>query len=442
MLLASTLSIFGACGSLPQGPADGGDSPRMVGESAPDGSTSPGSTSPGSTSPGSTSPGSTSPGSTSPGSTSPGSTSPGSTSPGSTSPGPATPSTGSPGWLHTDHATIVDDSGHPVRLTGLSWFGLETANYALHGLWSRSMASMLDQIQSLGYNTLRVPFSSQLFDAGSTPVGIDFSQNPDLQGKSGLEVLDALIAGARQRHLRVILDRHRPDSGAQSALWYTAQYPESRWIDDWKMLATRYQSDPTVIGFDLHNEPHDPATWGDDKAATDWRLAAERAGNAILAVNPHLLIIVEGIQTVGTSTYWWGGNLKNAGTYPVRLSVSNQLVYSAHDYPSSVFNQTWFSAPDYPANLSAVWDAYWGYLVEQNIAPVWVGEFGTRDESASDQQWFTGITGYLATHQLSFAFWCWNPDSGDTGGILADDWKTVNASKQSVLQPLLAPPIQ
>jgi endoglucanase len=362
------------------------------------------------------------------------------------SPSPGSPGdfavAGAPGWLHTSGAHIVDGAGRTVRLTGVSWFGLETSNFAPHGLWSRSLASMLDQIQSLGYNMLRVPFSSQLFDASSTPTGIDFAKNPDLVGKSGLEILDALIAGARQRHLRVVLDRHRPDANAQSALWYTTQYPESRWLADWKMLATRYVNEPTVIGFDLHNEPHDPATWGDDNAATDWRLAAERAGNAVLAVNPHLLIVVEGIQTAGGSTYWWGGNLKNAGTYPVRLSVANQLVYSAHDYPASVFNQTWFSAPDYPANLSGVWDEHWGYLAEQGIAPVWVGEFGTLDESASDKQWFAGIAGYLATHQLSFAFWCWNPDSGDTGGILGDDWQTVNAAKQAVLQPLLAPLVQ
>ena len=37
------------------------------------------------------------------------------------------------------------------------------------------MSSMLDQIQSLGYNTIRVPFSNQLFDAGSTPNSVDAS---------------------------------------------------------------------------------------------------------------------------------------------------------------------------------------------------------------------------------------------------------------------------
>jgi aryl-phospho-beta-D-glucosidase BglC (GH1 family) len=345
----------------------------------------------------------------------------------------------SAGWLHTKGSQILDEHGEVVRLTALSWFGLETANYAPHGLWARSMGSMLDQIKALGYNAIRVPYCNQLFDPGSTPNSINMNLNPDLAGLSGQQILDKLVAGARARHLRIILDRHRPDSGAQSALWYTGQYAEQRWIDDWKMLAARYQGDSTVVGVDLHNEPHDPATWGDGNLTTDWRLAAERAGNAVLAVNPHLLIFVEGIQTAGSSSYWWGGNLKNAGQFPIRLTVPSQLVYSPHDYPASVFNQTWFSAPAYPANLSGVWDEHWGYLASQKIAPIWLGEFGTRDATTSDQQWFASITAYLAAHQLSFSYWCWNPDSGDTGGILQDDWQTVNTDKQRLLQPLLAP---
>ena len=343
------------------------------------------------------------------------------------------------GYLHTNGATIVDASGHPVRMTGLSWFGLETSNYAPHGLWTRSMASFLDQIKSLGYNSIRVPFCSQLFDAGSTPNGIDFNQNPDLAGLSGIQILDKLVAGASARGLRIILDRHRPDSGAQSELWYTAQYSEARWISDWTMLAARYKGNSAVIGFDLHNEPHGAATWGDGSMTTDWRLAAERAANAIQAVNPNLLIIVEGVETTGGSSYWWGGNLKSAGASPVTLSVPNQLVYSIHDYPASVSTQTWFTDPAYPSNLGGVWDAYWGYLVDQNVAPVWVGEFGTLDQTPSDQQWLGAMASYLAKKNLSFAFWCLNPDSGDTGGLLADDWTSVNAAKQAVLAPLLAP---
>jgi endoglucanase len=344
-----------------------------------------------------------------------------------------------PGYLHTQGAQILDARGDVVRLTGLSWFGMETSNYAPHGLWARSMSSMLDQIKSLGYNSIRVPFCTQMLDAGSTPNGIDFNQNPDLTGLAPIQILDKLVAGARARGLRLVLDRHRPDSNAQSELWYTTQYGEQRWISDWQMLAQRYLGDPTVVGFDLHNEPHGSATWGDGNLSTDWRLAAQRAGNAILSVNPDLLIIVEGVEQAGGASYWWGGNLKNAGASPVVLTTSNRLVYSTHDYPASVYAQTWFGAGNYPANLPGVWDSYWGYLVKQGTAPVWIGEFGTKDLTTSDQQWLSSLASYISQNRVSFAYWCWNPDSGDTGGILQDDWQTVNTNKQQVLQPLLAP---
>lgn len=39
-----------------------------------------------------------------------------------------------PGYLHTSGPSIVDDHGQPVAITGLNWFGLETPNYAPHGL--------------------------------------------------------------------------------------------------------------------------------------------------------------------------------------------------------------------------------------------------------------------------------------------------------------------
>jgi endoglucanase len=342
-------------------------------------------------------------------------------------------------YLQTSGSQLVDAQGRAVRLTGVSWFGMETANYSPHGLWARSLDSMLDQIARLGYNMIRLPFCSQLFDAGSVPNGIDFSQNPDLQGLTGIQILDKMVAGAGNRGLKIVLDRHRPDSGSQSALWYTNQYSEARWISDWTMLAQRYKGNDTVIGFDLHNEPHDPAEWGSGNLATDWRLAAERAGNAILAVNPHLLIIVEGVDHIGNDSYWWGGNLAAASQYPVRLSVPAQLVYSPHDYCASVASQHWFSDPSYPANLPALWDAHWGYLLKQSIAPVWIGEFGTKNVTVSDQQWFRALASYIQSTGCNFAFWCWNPNSGDTGGILQDDWQTIHRDKQSLLQPLLAP---
>ena len=131
-------------------------------------------------------------------------------------------------------------------------------------------------------------------------------------------------------------------------------------------------------------KPTGPATWGDG-SANDWRLAAERGGNAVLAANPNLLIIVEGVENAASGSYWWGGNLSNAGTAPVRLNTASRLVYSAHDYPASVFAQTYFSDPTYPNNLPGVWDKNWGYLFRSGTAPVILGEFGSTLATASDQ---------------------------------------------------------
>ncbi|WP_329292069.1 cellulase family glycosylhydrolase [Streptomyces pseudovenezuelae] len=351
------------------------------------------------------------------------------------------------GYWHTSGRQILDASGQPVRIAGINWFGFETSNHVVHGLWSRDYKSMIDQMKSLGYNTIRIPFSDDILKAGTVPNSIDFSsgKNADLQGRDSLGVLDKLVSYAGQDGLKVILDRHRPDSGGQSALWYTAAVPESTWIANLKALATRYKGQDTVVGIDLHNEPHDPACWGCGDTATDWRLAAQRAGNAVLSVNPELLIFVEGVQTVNGVSGWWGGNLMGVAQYPVQLNVANRVVYSAHDYATSVAQQSWFSDPSFPANMPGIWDKYWGYIFKQNIAPVWVGEFGTTLQSTMDQKWLAALVSYLrptstyGADSFHWTFWSWNPNSGDTGGILKDDWQTVDTVKDGYLASVKAP---
>lgn len=342
-------------------------------------------------------------------------------------------------WLHTDGARIVTERGDQATIRGVNWFGMETSNCAPHGLWQISLDQAMDQIASFGFNTVRLPYSSECLSASAAGVsGVDSRVNPDLQGLTPLQLMDKVVDAAAARDMRVILDRHRPDSGGQSELWYTSSYPEQRWIDDWVGLAERYRDRPTVIGADLHNEPHGAACWGCGDPTVDWAAAATRAGNAILAVNPNWLILVEGVerQAVGGTT-WWGGGLADAAAHPIMLDVPHHLVYSPHEYPASVFAQQWFADPSYPANLPSLWDRNWGYLAEQGIAPVLLGEFGTRLATPSDIMWLDTLVRYLGTRRLSFAYWSFNPNSGDTGGLVADDWRTPQQAKLDALAPLL-----
>lgn len=340
-------------------------------------------------------------------------------------------------FLHARGAQIVDSHGKAVRISGISWWGMETSNFAPLGLDRRPMNDILNQIHTLGFNTVRIPFSNQMLHDNTMPKGIDYGKNPELSGMNSLQVMDRMVAAVHEHGMRVILDRHRPDSSDQSELWYTPNHSEEEWINDWKVLAARYRNDDTVIGFDLHNEPHGKATWGTGDMATDWRLAAERAGNAVLSVNPNLLILVEGVEKVNNDGSWWGGNLSAAGEFPVRLSRPAQLVYSAHDYPPSVGNQSWFSDVSYPHNLPEVWSHHWGYLAEENRVPVLLGEFGLHYATQDDKQWMTALVQYVSERNIGAMYWLLNPESGDTGGILRDDWQTVDQVKMEALQPVL-----
>jgi aryl-phospho-beta-D-glucosidase BglC (GH1 family)/cellulase/cellobiase CelA1 len=360
-------------------------------------------------------------------------------------------STAAPGWLSTSGNQIVDSAGHSVQIAGVNWFGFESTNMSPDGLWTRGYKDMMDQMVQLGFNTIRLPFSSEMLHSTAAPSGIDFSKNPDLQGLSALQIMDKIVGYADQIGLKIILDHHRSEAGdgtSANGLWYDAQHSQAEWVSDWQMLAQRYAGNPAVIGADLHNEPYN-GTWGDG-GPNDWVAAAEQAGNAIGTVNPNWLVFVEGIGTYQGQSYWWGGNLMGVKDHPVVLDVPNKLVYSPHDYPDSVYQQPWFSDPSYPANLPAKFTQMWGYIYQQGIAPVYLGEFGTKLVDPKDAPWLQAITHYLSgdfnndgksdipagKQGVSWTFWSWNPNSGDTGGILADDWNTVNQAKLAYLTPI------
>ena len=91
---------------------------------------------------------------------------------------------------------------------------METDNKTFHGLWSSNpWRSQLDTMASLGYNTLRVPFSDDALKPGAAATSINDYVNPDLIGLSPLQILDKVIDYAGTKGMRVILDRHRPDRG-------------------------------------------------------------------------------------------------------------------------------------------------------------------------------------------------------------------------------------
>ncbi|MEH1841890.1 MAG: cellulase family glycosylhydrolase [Nostoc sp.] len=350
--------------------------------------------------------------------------------------------------LSTIGRTIVDVKGKVVLLRGVNWFGMETDTHAPHGLWRRDYKEMLAQIKNLGYNVIRFPYSVAALRSFNVS-GIDYTigSNIELQGRTPLEVMDLVIQEAERQGLLILLDSHRLNDQQIPELWYGDGFTEADWIDTWTMLAIRYKNQTNVIGADLKNEPHGKASWGDNNISTDWRLAAERAGNAILSVNPNWLIVVEGVEKnvpgQKLPQHWYGGNLEGVKKYPIRLSRSKKLVYSPHEYGAGVYNQPYFSDSNFPNNIIDRWQIGFNYIASQNLAPILIGEFGGRqvDLNSKEGIWQNELVKYIQKNNLSFTYWSWNPDSSDTGGILLDDWQSVDLPKQQLLSQLL-PPIQ
>jgi aryl-phospho-beta-D-glucosidase BglC (GH1 family) len=359
-------------------------------------------------------------------------------------------------FLHVEGNKLLDGRGKNVRLTGVNWFGLETNNQSPHGLWARDYRSMVKQIADLGFNTIRLPWANQILRTGATAASVNTTgvdpydttiteMNKALVGKSPLEIMDKVIEAAGEFGVKIILDNHsrEPDGYMNEQVWYTDKTSEKQWIDDWVFLAKRYAGNTAVVAADLDNEPHGIASWGTGDTSTDWNTAAEKCGNAILAVNPDWVIVVEGTEKVGTDSYWWGGNLSGVKTHPIKLTNMSKLMYSTHEYGPEVHDQDWFSDASFPGNLPALWASKFDFIMQQNLGHILIGEFGIKDRTADGGKagvWFDTVLSKLGT-TYSWTFWCWNPNSGDTEGILTYDWTTPVQWKIDALKPAMAPMI-
>jgi endoglucanase len=333
--------------------------------------------------------------------------------------------------LHTEGQRIVDASGSAVRLTSVNWYGFDQKEYAAGGLDHARLEEIVAQIRRIGVNSVRLPWANETLERDPVVASYPLLANPGLKGKHAMEVMDAVIAALARAHLMVILDNHvsRADwccsDSDGNGLWYSADYPEARWLDDWATIARRYRAQEWVVGADLRNELRSGATWGGVDPEHDWHAAAERGGAAVLGANPHLLVIVEGPH--------YSTDFGGVDKLPVRLPVTERLVYSPHAYfdPNRRFESY--------AAMKQAYELRAGFLLETGV-PLWVGEFGTCQTLAcgANAQWFRWFVRLLdEDDRWSWSYWPLNGtessgqsrsyDSLETFGLLTRDYRHVAA---------------
>jgi len=336
---------------------------------------------------------------------------------------------------------VYGNDDRPIALRGVNWYGFELESYAVHGLDKRNWKDLIHQVHALGFNAVRLPFCPGTLHRAQ-PTGIDYRLNPDLAGLDSLALLDRIVEGLNAEGLYVLLDHHSPDCQSLTPLWYTDAYSEDAWIADLRLVARRYRHVPRVIGIDLKNEIHDPATWGSGDPRTDWKLASERAAREVLEIAPRWLIFLSGIQggqppCSEPADYAWGGNFQPLGCQPPDIPAT-QLVLAPHAYGPDPFMHSYFKDEAFPGNLPAIWQRDFGQFSDKGYTVV-IGEFGGKlgRGEVRDVAWQNAFVDWLIAKHLDNTFyWCLNPESADTGGILEDDWMTVREDKMDLLRRL------
>ena len=371
-------------------------------------------------------------------------------------------------WLTTDGSDIVDMNGNKVWLTGCNWFGYNTGTNLFDGLWNAELESSIVAIADHGFNLLRVPMSAELlleWKKGNYPTAnYNHAYNGNLNSLNSLEIFDYVLTLCEENGMKVMVDIHSANtdaSGHNHPVWYTDKISEDKYIEALEWIADRYKNFDTIVAYDLKNEPHGKASepthaiWNNSNDKNNWKRVAEKAGNAILDINPHALIVIEGIQiypidpeandfksTDDEDYYntWWGGNLMAVKDYPIDFGDkerNKQVVYSPHDYGPLVYMQPWFEGGfDYDSLYKDAWHPYWLYIAEEDIAPILIGEWGGF-MSGDNQRWMEYIRDLIGKENLNHTFWCFNANSGDTGGLVKDDFKTWDEDKYALVKPVL-----
>lgn len=321
------------------------------------------------------------------------------------------------GYLHTRGSQVVGADGLPVRIAAVGWFGQngldQNTPVGVDGPY-QGIDANVQAMRAAGFNTVTIGWNdASLHDADASAY---------------LAGIDAVVGAARHAGLRVILNHHNDEGQegngnclAQQAngLWYDSgpgtngtdgcgtagTVTQATFQSDWERLARHYAGNPTVVGFDLDNEPlayPGMSTWGDG-GTTDIRRMYDAVGSALEAIDPGVLVICEGPQNYnGTFAGPAGvtspeGDLTAVTAQPVVLTVGghqvrDQVVYSVHEYPNEISGV----AEDSGAAAVARYNGDWGYLVRDSIAPVWVGEAGSSMlNNPDDANWAATLTAYV-----------------------------------------------
>lgn len=375
-----------------------------------------------------------------------------------------------PGWasqfpLRTQGRHIVNSHGERFKLRGVNWYGASDVLHVVGGINHQNLEVICETIWDLGFKAVRLPFSNEMLRTGvPTDGSIDYSKNPRLRGLTALEVYDEVVRSLGRHKVAVIINNHTTygefcGPPSKNSLWFDGlDFTEGQWMRDWIMMAQRYARLPHVVGYDLRNEIRPrKMSWpfwdarpinGALSGECNWARSSTDLAEKLVTVS-EALIVVERIV-------WPQRGLKHMVETPGPLlpRLRGRLVLGAHFYQWSGpkrFVPRWSEPACFRGLFSCMRltgiitrDNYGdmseamlrrqvqdeiGGVLDQNICPVWISEFGASLDNEEEMQWFKRFVDVISELDADWAYWPLNvglkPGSScdEAYGMLCPDWR-------------------
>jgi endoglucanase len=306
------------------------------------------------------------------------------------------------GFVHAQESELVDGDGHPLMLRGTNlgnW--LEPEGYMFlfekgptspreieeyfdeligpeqaEAFWQQYRdvyitKADIDLLKSTGMNSVRVPIHYKFFTKGN---------------EEGFRLLDRVVSWAKADGLYVVIDMHQAPGGQTGTNiddsygypWlYDSPGNQAELIDIWKRIADHYKDDPTVLGYDLLNEPipHFPQL---QKYNSQLEPLYKRISAAIRDVDTHHVLILGGAR--------WDTNFSVFGP-----PFDKNVLYQFHLYK---FGQPW-NEEEVAGDI-----AQYIKFRDKYHVPIWLGESGENDDD-----WVRGFRVLLEKNKIGWCFW-------------------------------------
>lgn len=176
-------------------------------------------------------------------------------------------------------------------------------------------------IKQTGSNTVRLPFHYKLF-TDEDYMGLTANQD-------GFARIDSLIDWCKKENLYLILDMHDAPGGqtgdniddSYGYPWlFESEKSQKLYADIWKKIADRYKDEPTILGYELFNEPIAHFFPNKDELNNKLEDVYKKGVSAIREVDNNHIILLGGSQ--------WNSNFE-----PFKdAKFDDKIMYTCHRY--------------------------------------------------------------------------------------------------------------